>query len=345
MTSNAGHISSTHAAPRHACCGTAGDVDVRLSRPAERDAILRFIEETGFNPRAPQTWDGLGMLAMTAWNGSRLVGAIPLEPRWWQLRPGWVVSTVHQTTVGVLPEFQGRGIGSLMQDAICAHQPPLAAIATVFREDETSLAYRWYLRNGFEPATRVSAWLLDQPRHTRLSTEIEVLDPGDPAIDWTAIDALWRSACVDRYGGFVCRERRPLRDWLHVHPYRNRYSFHVLLVRDAGNLVAYAVLGIGQLHSKTTRVEIMEHATRKESPDLVDELCRATLAFTRAHDYRPVRWALAAGDPDAIIARRHGFERDWEFDLLWRPLPSCAVTLPDVMERTRLWRYHSLDYA
>ena len=345
MTTNAGDTSSTDTAPRHACCAPAGDVDVRLSRPAERDAILRFIEEMGFNPRDPRTWDGLGMLAMTAWNGSRLVGAIPLEPRWWQLGPGCVVSAVHQTTVGVLPEYRGQGIGSLMQDAICAHQPPLAAIVTVFREDETSPAYRWYLRNGFEPATRVSAWLLDKPGHTSLSAQIEVLDPGDPAIDWTAIDQLWRSECADRYGGFVCRKRRPLRDWLHVHPYRNRYSFQVLLLRDAGNLVAYAVLGIGQLHSRTTRVEIMEHATREGSENLMGELCRATVAFATQHGYRPVRWALAASDPDAIIARRHGFGRKWEFDLLWRTLPACEATLPDVTERIRLWRYHSLDYA
>lgn len=345
MTTNAGDTCLTETAPGHARCAAVGDVEVRHSRPADRDAILQFVAEMGFNPREPQTWDGLGMSAMTAWDGARLVGAIPLEPRCWQLRPASVVSAVHETTVGVLPEFQGRGIGSLMQDAICTHEPPLAEIATVFREDQTSPAYRWYRRNGFGPAARVSAWLLDEPKRAAPSVPMDVLDASDPAIDWAAIDQLWHSARADRHGGFVCRARRPLREWLGVHPYRGRYSFRVLLLHDAAGLAGYAVLGIGRLHSKTTRVEIMEHATREKPSNLADELCRAAVAFAQEHDYRPLRWAMAAGDPDAIVAQQHGFRRNWEFDLLWRPLPSCKATLPDATERTRLWRYHSLDYA
>jgi GNAT superfamily N-acetyltransferase len=345
MTVYSGHASPPDAALRHGHRASATDVEIRLSRPADRDAILRLIEEMGFNARDAKTWDGLGMLAMTAWHGSALVGAIPLEPRWWQLRPGCVVSAVHQTTVGVLPEYRGRGIGSLMQDAIYAHEPALASIATVFREDEDSPAYRWYRRNGFEPAMRVAAWVFQMPSDVSGSSPIEVLDPNDPAVDWSGIDKLWRAARADRYGGFVCRIRRPLRNWLGVHPYRNRYGFKILFMHDAGALVACAVLAVGRLHSKTTRVEIMEHATRQGSPDIVDELCRATIAFATQHGYRPVRWAMAASDPEAVLLRRHGFERDWEFDLLWRPLPSCGLTLPDPGERTRLWRYHSLDYA
>lgn len=320
-------------------------VEIRLSRPGDREAVLRFIEEMGFNARDAATWDGLKMNAMTAWRGSRLVGAIPLEPRWWQVRSGCVVPSVHQTTVGVLPEFQGRGIGSLMQDAIYAHEPALASIATVFREDETSPAYRWYRRNGFASAMRISAWLLETPSTPGPPDPVQFFDPDDLGVDWTGIDELWQTACSDWYGGFVCRRQRSLKNWLSVHPYRNRYSFKLLLMHDAGTLVTYAVLGIGQLHSKTTRVEIMEHAARDGEPFRVDQLCRATIAFAQQHGYRPVRWAMTADDPKAEIARRNGFTRNWRFDLLWRPLPSCEVTLPDAVERQRLWRYHSLDYT
>jgi GNAT superfamily N-acetyltransferase len=318
-------------------------VDVRLSRPAERDAILRLVAELGFNARDATTWDGLGMSAMTAWRGPRLVGAIPLEPRWWQLRPGCVIPTLHQTTVGVLPELQGQGIGSAMQEAI--YQQQSASVATVFREDQTSRAYRWYRRNGFEPALRIVAWVAESPGATGVADTVDPLDPADARIDLAEIDRLWRAQQADYHGGFVCRTRRPLRGWLGVHPYRNRYRFGLLPLYDAGTLVAYAVLGVGQLHSRTTRVEIMEHATRDGSPELVDRLCRATRSFAARHGYRPVRWALASGAPEAEITRRSGFECDWQFDLLWRPLPACEVTLPGATERARVWRYHGLDYA
>ncbi len=345
MAVQTGYNPDASVAARRRNRAATADVSVRLSRPADRDAILRLVRGLGFNARDEATWDGLGMVAMTAWYGPRLVGAIPLEPRWWQLRPGCVVSTVHQTTVGVLPEYHGRGIGSAMQDAIYAYEPALASVATVFREDETSPAYKWYRRNGFEPAMRVSAWVSEKQTGGDPANRVELIDQDDPGVRWTEIGELWRTRLANRRGGFVCRGRRPLRDWLRVHPYRQRYTFKILHLRDADGLVAYAVLGIGRLHSATMRVEIMEHAVRGGEPSHADQLCRSVLAFATRHGYRPVRWALAEGDPALAVVRRNNFQRNWAFDLLWRPLSACQVELPGAAERAGLWRYHSLDYA
>lgn len=301
------------------------------------------------------------MTAMTAWFGDKLVGAIPLEPRWWQLRPGYTVPAVHQTAVGVLPEYRRRGLGSLMQERIHRDCPFNAQIATVFREDETSPAYRWYRRNGFQPAMRIVAWLLKNPTRTETPTSLEnrldyeVLDPAHPGVDWAGIERLWQSAYTEQGGGFVCRLGRPRRDWLGVHPYRGSYSYRILQLRDRRELEAYAILGVGRLHSDTVRVEIMEHAVAGALPEvscivdssegLLPRLVRAVSDFAVRHDYRSVRWAMAAGDPAANLAASMGFVRDWVFDLLLRPLHSCEITLPDARERSRQWRYHSLDYA
>jgi GNAT superfamily N-acetyltransferase len=317
----------------------------RLSRPEDRDQVLRFIAEMGFNRRDAATWNGLDMVAMTAWRGNELIGAIPLEPRPLQVRPGRVIRSVHQTTVAVAPELRGQGIGSRMQQAILALDPPLAPLATVFREEPDSPAYRWYHANGFRPVMTIHAWQLDPPPTPAESASPDVRDPGDPAIDWAAVDGHWQSAYADRYGGFICRAARPLRDWLEVHPYRNRYAFKLLRVHDNAAVVAYAVLGVGQLHSQTTRVEIMEHATRDDGGSSLDLLIRATVAYARQNDYRPIRWAMAAGDPAADVAQHHGFKLDWEFDMLARPLRPDAAALPDPDERKQLWRYHSLDYT
>lgn len=301
------------------------------------------------------------MTAMTAWLGEKLVGAIPLEPRRWQLRPGCTVTAVHQTAVGVLPEYRRRGIGSLMQEEI-GRRPPLdAQIATVFREDETSPAYRWYSRNGFQPAMHIAAWLLnnpilaDPPNSSENRLVYEVLDPAHSGVDWAGIERLWQSAYAEQGGGFVCRLGRPRRDWLGVHPYRGSYSYRILQLRDRRELEAYAILGVGRLHSDTVRVEIMEHAVAGVLPEvscivdssegLLPRLVRAVSDFAVRHDYRPVRWAMAAGDPAVNLAASMGFVRDWVFDLLLRPLYSCEITLPDARERSRQWRYHSLDYA
>src|SRR3954470_19961683 len=93
-------------------------LQIRLARPDDRDRILDFIHQMGFNPRDTVTWDTLQMTAMTAWTGDELIGAIPLEPRPLQLAPGNVVTTLHQTAVAVHPDYRGKGIGTRLQRAL-----------------------------------------------------------------------------------------------------------------------------------------------------------------------------------------------------------------------------------
>src|SRR2546421_690610 len=104
---------------------------IRPAQDADRDMLLGFIEEMGFNPRDAATWDGLQMQAMTAWQGDKLIGAIPLEPRPLQAAPGTVVPSIHETVVAIRPEFRGSGIGTKLQQAIFDAPPNNAALVTV----------------------------------------------------------------------------------------------------------------------------------------------------------------------------------------------------------------------
>ncbi len=235
------------------------EVEIRISGAEDRDRILQFIEESGVNPRHAVTWDALQMCAMTAWLGGDLIGAIPLELRVLQVAPGVTVPTVHETVVSVSPNFRAGGIGLRMQQAIFAMRPAEAVLVTVFRGDETSGAYRWYRKSGFEPVMHIESWFLEDPGYSADGSLIQVFELGDEGIDWSAMARLWHAAYVTTYGGFVDRQTRPLQKWLSVHPYRKRYEFKVLCSHDqGGTLQAYALVGIGTMHSETTRVDILE---------------------------------------------------------------------------------------
>src|SRR5688500_5707215 len=97
---------------------STSQVTIRHAQKEDREPVLDFIRAMGFNPRDAVTWDGLHMTAVTAWAGSELVGAIPLEARPFQLAPGTVVTTLHQTAVAVHPDYRGRGVGSQLQAAL-----------------------------------------------------------------------------------------------------------------------------------------------------------------------------------------------------------------------------------
>src|SRR5688572_20609958 len=122
------------------------DVEIRFAEHDEAAAVLEFTTEAGgFNRRDLTTWHELSMSSATAWSDSRLVGAIPFETRRYELGNGLTARALHETTVAVAPEWRARGLGSAMQDflADAAHREGFELL-TVYREDPSSPAYRWY---------------------------------------------------------------------------------------------------------------------------------------------------------------------------------------------------------
>ncbi len=298
--------------------------EIRLSRPEDRDALLSFIERMGFNPRDAATWDGLKMCAMTAWEGAELVGAIPLEPRVVRLGRERKAKALHQTVVAVAEGHRGAGLGSRMQDEIARLAPDGAEFLSVYREEPESPAYRWYAKTGFRPAMHIDSWFCDEPEGKSAGVEFSSAREG---LD--GLEASWRR-WADESAGLIDRGSRPLSRWLAVHPYRGRYDF---VLARAGE--AYALLGVGTMHSDTQRVDILELVA---GPGGEGVLLGAIKGWAAGSSLRPIRWPLAEDDPMEAAAAAHEFEPRWGFDYLVKPLG--GLVLPDGQ-----WRYAGIDYA
>jgi GNAT superfamily N-acetyltransferase len=294
----------------------------------------------GFNPRDAVTWDALGMFAMTAWLGDRLVGAIPIEPRPLRVAPDRTVWTGHETVVAVHPDLRGGGLGSSMQASLTdCRFPNLAgagvpSLLSVYREDPASPAYRWYLKNHFGPAVRIDSWFLDHPTPPADPLPIRTCLPTDPDVPWELLASIWRVA-REGQAGFVDRGHRPLHNWIGVHPYRRRYRFELLI--QSAPPTGYVLLGIGRMHSPVERLDILELLTTGRPADAA-----GLLGAVRHHAAgRPIRWPLASRDPMTEVVRAAGFECRWSFDLLVRPLDP-SLGLPAAA--TEPWAYAGIDY-
>ena len=66
-------------------------------QPQDQPAIRAFLARVGFLVRPRETWAALGMSAATAWQGTELVGAIPLEPRPVKLGAAKTLQCLQQT--------------------------------------------------------------------------------------------------------------------------------------------------------------------------------------------------------------------------------------------------------
>lgn len=317
----------------------SNEPEIRLAHADERARILRFIEAMGFNPRDGVTWDGLGMLAMSAWRADELIGAIPIELRPLRVSAERTLQCAHETVVAVHPAHRSRGIGSAMQAALFQSLRGQAQLASVFREEPESAAYRWYLRNGFQPVMRVDSWFFEQ-EHSGGPATVDIYDPADARLPWELIDDIWRSA-RNTGGGFVDRAARPLASWLAVHPYRRRYKFSLMVQRNqAGLAAAYALCGVGSMHSDSPRLDILESCSSGGADDTA-RLLDGVLRCARDMNCTATRWPLAAHDPNRQIAQNAGFLNKWGFDMLVRPLTDSFNLAPEI---TADWRYAGVDY-
>jgi len=299
-------------------------IQIRWANADEAVDILAFIQAMGFNPRDKVTWDGLEMVAMSAWQGGKLIGAIPLEPRPLKIAPDKTVWAMHETVVAVHPEHRGNGIGSKIQDEIFRTLPTEIELLSVFREEPDSPAYRWYIKNNFRPAMQIDSWFYEGSPEFRMP-RVDLFVPSDARLPWDSLAQIWRKA-RQACSGMVDQAQRSLQAWLKIHPYRARYDFMIANERERFACPAgYAVLGTGDMHSDHKRCDILDMVSTGGSAD-VRRLLEETIPFVIKSGCASIRWPLAQNDPNIVVAQELGFKKKWGFDMLIRPLiPHCRT--------------------
>jgi GNAT superfamily N-acetyltransferase len=315
--------------------------DIRLAAAEETPALLDFIQTMGFNPRDATSWNGLEMLAMSAWQEGRLIGAIPLEPRPIRIAAGKSVWAMHETVVAVHPEDRSRGIGSAMQTAIFECLEGQADFVSVFREEPQSPAYRWYVKNGFVPAMHIDSWFHETALEFKVP-ELDLLVPNDERLPWALLADIWRES-RQTTAGFVDQSQRPLQTWLAIHPYRHRYNFILAIEPGRQNRPrGYALLGTGDMHSESKRCDILDVVSTGGDAD-VRYLLNQLLPLATKLGCQSTRWPLADTDPNIQSATDLGFEKRWGFDMLIRPVSSPDSSFI-LHPSSPGWRYVPIDY-
>jgi GNAT superfamily N-acetyltransferase len=314
------------------------EIQIRWAEADEAPDILQFIQAMGFNPRDKITWDELEMVAMSAWQGGKLIGAIPLEPRPLKIAGDKSVWTMHETVVAVHPDHRGAGIGSKMQEEIFSTLPAEIELLSVFREEPESPAYRWYIKNNFKPAMRINSWFYEASPEFKMP-EVDLFVPTDARLPWDELAEIWQNARQNS-SGIVDQTQRDLKTWLSIHPYRKKYDFMIAVERSRlGFPAGYALLGTGTMHSESKRCDILDLVSRGGPKD-VSRLVEQFIPFMFKSGCTSIRWPLTQNDPNTQIAQALGFIKKWSFDMLVRPLPHSSV----LAQPAAFASFASIDY-
>lgn len=282
------------------------------------EEVLSLIRGSDSTNRSSETWNANGMTAVTAFDGGRLIGALPLERRAFSLGDGRFMDILWISAAHVLPEYRGRGIGTAMDGKIDEYFMPERKAVFVYRGDETSLAYKWYAKLGYREVLPILSFKKDVARpQTGTGGGRLLLETEEDFRKWEGR----LHSCFNRNaglcGGFPKRPPWFWSDKFRHHYYKEFYRYGIMALTRGEEVSAYAFIGETSLRDDVPRIDILELIC-PEDGGAGDELLGAVMgvAFTRA--LKEVRIQVSSQEPLLKRVREAGFTSRMRFSMMAR---------------------------
>ena len=273
-------------------------------------SVLELSSRSMSTSRTELTWTKNNMVAVLAFSGESLIGAIPLEIRnlsvgsYGSIRVAWV-SGAH-----VDIQFRSMGIGSRMDALIEKFFAPYVKGVFVYRGDTQSAAFRWYERNRYQTLARIISFekeaQCDGPKCSSFEvlTTLEDLEHADEDLG-ASFERKYRGT-----SGYVSRTPSYWADKIKFHLYKEYYEYSILVLKAKSGFKSYAFIGQTSLGDGLPRLDIFEFvALENERKGLLECLMRHAVD----NNIPRIRIRLAEQDPDSIWFRENNFKRQSEF--------------------------------
>ena len=124
-------------------------MEIRKFRHSDLGDVLALLKRSDNTSRSETTWLENQMTGMLAFEKSKLIGAIPLEPRTLMIGEGQNIKSLWVSGAHVDPEYRRQGIGSKLVSQVEENFVEYHGIFA-YRPDENSPAFKWYSRLGFQ---------------------------------------------------------------------------------------------------------------------------------------------------------------------------------------------------
>ncbi len=286
-------------------------------RPYEHkylDAVLDLNRRSDSTNRTKETWQGNVMTGVVAFDGIKPVGVIPLEKRSFSLGGGRALNVLWVSGAHVEPEYRNCGIGTAMDQKIREYFADEHDGIFVYRGDETSQAYQWYKRLGYQDLLPILSFK-KRVTATHESSGYELLET--QAEIEKCEDGLF--ACFNRnmnsFGGFPKRHPRSWSHKLSTHYYKEFYDYKVVALGHSYEVDAYAFLGQTAIKDDVPRLDILELVAPADQHTR-DMLYMSVMHVAFQHGLKEIRIQLSTQDPHLPWLRSLGFVTRYRFNML-----------------------------
>lgn len=318
---------------------------LRVERFHEKhlDSTISLLQRSDSTNRSRNTWLGNNMTAVLAFDDDALVGVIPLERRDVVGRDGALVKAVWVSGAHVDEAYRSQGLGSRMDEGIGGLFTPEMDCVLVCRGDEQSAAYRWYIRNSYDPLVEILSFkkgvAASSPDAGTALLVCETIEDVDRHAD--RIHAcFWRNN--GGHCGFVNRDKAFWRNRFQFHYYREFYRYRIAGLQQDGAIVAFAFLGRTTMRDGVPRYDVLDLAVPNDEA-IRDRLFAGIIDMAGRNGLSEIRLQICGNDPARRWVEAMGFKQRWESKVMGKPIGDTG-TLAKVFDIDR-WRYFHVDYA
>lgn len=295
-------------------------ITYRLYEPKDLEQTVELVQRvfTKIRPDPIATWQKLEShdhVTVLAFDGDRIVGAIPFDLRDFLIRPGVCIRAAFCHLVSVDESYRNQGVGSGM---IALARKAFAKFCDglfVYTETEAHAPYTFYERNGFTDLL-YSRFYTAQPASKDLPSGIQVLPLDHESIDESSLNPIYQRV-YSSYGGFPPR----------LPDYWQRAFDSIIYVQIPMDLYlatastgGYALFGI----QRRGYTQILELAEEPGNPQSIENLLSAVIATGVAHKATKI----------SLCASRHHPAR---------PCLDAAGFRPDSRKESQITAAHLLD--
>jgi len=278
-------------------------------------SVLDFTAVNDFTPRSLESWHGENMDAVLAFQSNELVGSIPFASRKICSSGSAIIQCGYLSGVAVAQQYRNKGLGSQLLHYL-THSTSLDGIMVNSAPDD--LAYRWYVRNGFNRVLEINRVVCRQRKGIdALKNTVEQIRITNTELS-DAMSAHLLLLFEQQYKHNVGFEVRDITFWnrrLKYHFYKAFNDYYLLLSHDHSG---YAIVSINTHPTTSGQIDILEICF--QSKETLKALLNQTHELASQRKLAIIQCAVVKKSILDMYLISEGFEKQGQFDMLYYPI-------------------------